>query len=208
MSYGLAVQISAREAASMLATLGLGRGQARRVLDAGLAGRPTRAAGASLYDADNVSALLERRLLTAGDLDPACQEEMFLARVSPRAAHGERPPGWRGADLTAPPAEQRAAIRSGWRLSPYARLRIRLRVERDGFMPLVATVCGFVVLGADLVAACPDDERLDAHLSDERSTVDLEPPGRWFEPMRAARFVTGPGSPWSLWSRARGQRTW
>lgn len=186
------MQISAREAATILAVLGLGREQARRVLGAGVAGPGTLAGGVRLYDAAAVHRLLERPILTAVDLDPACREEMFVARVSPKVAAGGM-----------------AAIRSGWRLSPYARLRIRLRIERDGFMPLVATVCGFVVLGANMVAARPDQaDRPTAHLSDGRSVIDLDPPGRWFEPMREARFVTGPGSPWTLWSETRGQRTW
>lgn len=186
------MQVSAREASEILAAAGLSRQQARRVLAAGLAGPGLKTRSATLYDEASVRDLLSRPCLGAIDLDPACREEMFVARVSPAAAAGGQ-----------------EAVRSGWRLSPYARLRIRVRVDRDGFMPFVATVCGFVVLGANLVDARPDQRPdVEANSTDERTVLDVEPPGAWFDTFRASRFVTGPGSPWTLWSAARGHRTW
>lgn len=179
--------ISGREAAEILGALGLSREQARRVLHTGVAGPGQRLRGSLLYDAAAVCRLLERPALAAANLDEVCRREMFVARV-------------RRADVLASWEERLAAVRTGWHLSPYARLRIKLRVERDGFLPFLATVCGFVVLGADLVAAlrAPDD----------RTVLDLRQPGAWFTPLQHTRFVTGPGGPWTLWSAERGHRTW
>lgn len=182
-----AAMVSAREAAEILRPLGLSREQGRRVLHTGVAGPGQRLRGSLLYEKAAVCRLLDRPALAAANLDEACRREMFVGRV-------------RRADVAAPWEAQLASVRTGWHLSPYARLRIKLRVERDGFLPFVATVCGFVVLGADLVAAC--------RTPDDRTVLDLRPPGAWFAPLQHTRFVTGPGGPWTLWSAERGHRTW
>lgn len=179
--------VSAREAAEILSILGLSREQSRRVLHTGVAGPGQRLRGSLLYQEAAVRRLLKRPALAAANLDEACRQEMFVGRVT-------------RADVTAVWEDRIAAVRTGWHLSPYARLRIKVRAERDGFLPFIATVCGFVVLGADLVAA--------RRTPDDKTVLDLRPPGGWFAPLRHTRFVTGPGGPWTLWSAERGHRTW
>jgi hypothetical protein len=164
------VLISTREAAQILAATGLTRDRARWLLQAGFAGEGMRTRGSLLYDEARVRALLEWPAVDPSALDGARRSGIFLARVMG-------------------PIDGRT-----WNLSPYTRLQIRLAIETQGYLPFIATVCGFVASGANITAVWPGSSG-----SGEDSTLDLDEPGEWFAPFRSSRFVTGPGGAWLLW---------
>jgi len=194
------VLISAREAAQILAATGLTRDRTRWLLQAGFAGEGMRTRGSLLYDEARVRALLEWPAVDPSALDGACRSGIFVARVMDL-----RVMDLRVMELGPDPIADRT-----WQLSPYARLQIRLAIETQGYLPFVATVCGFVASGANITAVWPGSSgRLPDHGSGDQgsgdqgsgegSTLDLAEPGEWFEPFNNSRFVTGPGGPWLLW---------
>ena len=172
--------ISARQAAERLGVQGVTRRQARELLSAGFAGDPVVTRGAHLYDADRVDELAGWTRLRWPDVMRACPHGLFVAR--------------RFVDVRTPRCEQLAAVRGEWRLSPWSALELRFRVERGGPVPLVATVCGHVALGAEI-----------QHVRGDRTgrwQFGLEDPGLWFEGMSGHRLWTGPGRPWVWWPGA------
>lgn len=100
--------------------------------------------------------------------------------------------------MTAPPGQQREAARKWWFLSAYTRLEIRLRVASEGFVPFVATVSGFVVLGADIAAVYA--EAAGSGRRTPRCEFELREPGAWFDVWQGRRLATGPGGPWRMWT--------
>ena len=87
--------------------------------------------------------------------------------------------------------EQLEAASRWFRRSPWTRMLIRHRARSRRFVPFVATLGGFVVLGADIVDVEVDD-RLGAALT-------LTGPGAWFADRRGGRFDRGRGSRWQWW---------
>jgi len=196
--------ISGREAAERLAGIGVGREPARQALLAGVAGPGERRRGVLLYDEQAVRRLLVEPVDIA-TLSEDCWGGMFVGRVGPRTdVSGDPSPSdprqsehrqsagrqWRGADLTAPMEEQRDGVRMYWRIAPLSRLCMEQLVRRRGFVPFVATVSGFVVVGGDITGLQPGPSGV---------ALTLAEPSEWFEPLRGARFVTGAGGPWAWW---------
>lgn len=178
--------ISSREAAQILSATGLTRDRARRVLLAGFAGEGLRTRGSLLYEDARVRALLEWPVVDPRVLRDTCRQGVFVARLRDLGSEPSTPPS---ADLR---------LRQ-WQLSPWARLEMRRVVETQGFLPLVATVCGFVAVGANITAVWPGRSSSPEGSSGQGSTLDLDEPGEWFEQFRNRRLVTGPGSAWLLW---------
>jgi hypothetical protein len=168
--------ITSREAEARLAYPGLARRQARRVLAAGLAGPAMATRSAVLYQAEAVNDLTCWPVLTEAEVDVACPSGVFVAR--------------RDLDLMSPRAEVVQALREGWDLSPYTSAWIRAVCQQDGCLPFVATVGGFVALGAEITGV--------AQTADRQRRLDLRDAGEWFEMFRGARFPTGPGRDWVL----------
>jgi hypothetical protein len=139
--------------------------QARQVLAAGLAGEPLRERGFVLYDGDLLLALIGRESATEGLLDAVCPHGLFVARREPGGA------GW-------------PALRRGWRFSPWTAVWLKVRIETYGPFPVVATVGGFVVACADMVAASVGGSLALAH------------PGAWSEQLEDRHLPTGPGRDW------------
>ena len=162
--------ISAREAARRLEATGVGRRRTRQLLQCGVAGQPTAAGGALLYDADRVEALCAWPSLSLDDIDEVCPRGVFLAR--------------RYVSCQLPTAELDREWGGDWALSPLTAISLRLTIERDGYFPFVGAVCGLVTFGADVTVVRPET----------RSTYRLTfaPPGEWFESIREHR-VTAPG---------------
>ena len=181
--------VSGREAAGLLGTIGLEREAARRALLAGVAGPAQRSRGALLYDEASVKQLLVDPV-DPGALSMDCWDGMFVGRVGPRRAAQDEYRQWRGADLTAAVAEQRDGVRMYWRIAPLTYMCIQRLVERRGFVPFVATVSGFVVVGGNITGLQGGPRGVALMLA--------EPTG-WFEPLRGGRFVTGAGGPWAWW---------
>jgi hypothetical protein len=164
------------QAARVLAGVGLNRSRARQVLAAGLAGEPIRTSSALLYDAATVQALVERPVVTWRDVAAMDLHTLFVAR-------GEVDPS-----LSRP--EQVRALSEAWRFELFVDVELAWRVERFGPVAFVATVCGFVVFGAELSRFRPRTLARAGALSE---------PGPWFGAFRDMRFPTGPGRPWVLW---------
>lgn len=169
--------LTERQAAELLGELGLPRERARRALLAGIAGRGIRTRAATLYEEAEVRALMKPPI-DGSELAPECQRGMFVARVG-------------AADLLAPMQAQRDAVRMHWQINPWVRVHLSIRIEEKGFVPFLATMSGFVVLGGDIIGGSLDDEF--------GAALDLDEPGHWFDPLRGRRFLTGPGNPLLLW---------
>lgn len=170
--------ISAREAAARLSAIGMPRRQARLALAAGLAGDPLRTSAATLYDDARVDELVGRPLVARGAVFRECPSGLFLDR--------------RAVDLRDLEQRGTAAVEE-LRLGTWGGALLGLSVRHDGPLPYVAAVCGFVVLGADVIDVLPGGEG--------RHRLDLAEPGPWFAAWRGRRFPTGPGREWSLLGR-------
>lgn len=201
--------ISGRAAARMLAGVGVGRSAARRVLAAGFAGGPTvDGGGRPGYDAARVRALVARPLLDGHEVAARLGGDLFVVR---------RP----GLVLGGDDGSLREQVASDWELSWWLRFIVRTKIEGSGPLPMLATVSGFVALGAELtdIARSPDSADHGGDRSGAGSLPDwsdaypqnwamstlggpcrlvLRPPGTWFEPLRRTRVRTGPGAPWWL----------
>jgi hypothetical protein len=170
--------ISQREAAGVLDQGGVARRQARDLLRAGFVGAPIRAGNVCLYDRAAVEDLASWPRLSLPELDRLCPAGVFVARRAP--------------DLTADRATQLASVSAGWQMSPWTWLWLSTKVDACGSVPFVATVAGYVALGADIAAA----ERPEAAVG--TTSLVLAEPGAWFEGVRRRRVQTGPGREWVL----------
>jgi hypothetical protein len=165
--------ISGREARAILEGAGVSPRGARRVLASGLAGVPVVTRAAHLYDDERVREVAGRLKLTWHDLEDICPAGILIAR--------------RDLDVTATRAEQLAAVRDGWEvISMWRRWQLCDAVRRHGRLPFVASVSGFVALGADIVGFGDGSDLL------------LDPPGAWFSSLEERRLPTGQGRPWRL----------
>lgn len=200
-----------RQAGQHLQRMHLGRDAARSALKAGVAGAPIEVRSGLLYDAAAVRAVFDAA-------DEPCQvrvrtdRPIFVARVGPRRPDPQNSfRSWQGADVLAPLAEQRDAVRAWWHLGDRIYALVRGVGEVKG-MPFVATFGGLVVLGAEITG-------IDAALLDEgvrvsrarraawrqgaaytrlASAFTLTDPGPWFDDQLGRRFSTGPGGPFRL----------
>jgi len=94
--------------------------------------------------------------------------------------------------MTAPMSEQLDAVCRWWHISLYTQILFQAWVERDGYLPFLATVSGFVVVGADLIGIDP--------WCREGTSFRLREPSGWFDPFRHSRLPVTRGGPWQLWS--------
>jgi hypothetical protein len=181
------MEITAREAARRLeARHRLSRDLARRVLAAGLAGSGRRTTGALLFEEAAVAALLDRPMCERWLLD---QWRPLILRLG-RGRAFQVADGWE---------QQAATTRSGWYLT--GRVHQALRTRPSGRHPVVATLGGFLVFGADLVGTRLDDgpftpTRSRPHPS---STLDLEPPMYWWGDFEGSWLPINNGPTWTLW---------
>lgn len=180
--------VTQREAARRLATVGVSRARARRLLHCGLAGEPVTCAGALLYDAELVEALVAREHVDLEDLASACPDGVFVAR--------------RDVDVLEGTASVRTAVSGGWPLSLARGLWLAMRAERGAPVPLVATVCGFVVHGAEIERVVEEVAARPTRRDPYEMRFELADPGPWFEVFENRRFHTGSGRPWTFcgWS--------
>lgn len=167
--------VTTRGAAGILGGAGLTWKAARAVLLSGLAGPGERVGNAVLYEAAEVERLLSRPWVQPRGIERAFVARLAAGRLVLRqgAAAAET-----GAEL-----EQ---VRHGWVTDAITRVRLRLAVEEQGYFPFVATVSGFVVLGADIVGVGV-------------RTLELAPPGAWWKRYAGHRLATGRGHHWTFW---------
>lgn len=101
--------------------------------------------------------------------------------------------------------DQLGAVRGPWPVSVWERIRIRTLIAEQGFVPFVATVCGFVAVGANItgVTARHPEGRITGDGENWRgipgADLDLAPPGPWFDLFRDTRMPGGRGAHWRLW---------
>lgn len=181
--------ISTTEAAERLADHGLSRERTRLLLETGVAGPPVRSSGAVQYDEARVAALRHWPTVEEGQLEDACPRGLMVARLAPH----------RRLDLTDAPAEQRRSISDDWHVPRAPRLLTFGRSALGQRTPLVATVSGYVLLGAEVTAMEPDGR--------SRCRLLLDEPGEWYDALRGRRWFPGRGGPalllWGWPSRRR-----
>jgi hypothetical protein len=163
--------LSGRQAAQILHAAGISVRQARRILDLRLAGEPVMMPGAHLYQAALVEDLAARPVLTRSEVASWFPSGLFVARRDVPALAGRD--------------EQLAVVQPRWPLPTWVNATLGVRLWATGPMPFVATVTGFVVLGAELVALHREDA--------EHVSLELAPPGAWFASLRESRIALGPG---------------
>jgi hypothetical protein len=174
--------VSARQAASIMWRAGVNRDRSRRLLEAGFAGGGVRTTGSLLFEHDRVQALAAWSHVESEELVRTCPDGVYVARLGPDAEFILDTPWDAQIEvLSAVPHD----------LSAVTRAFVRSRIQSHGLLPWVATVCGFVAVGADL-----EGFRTDA---EGESSFVLARPGHWFETLCGRRFETGPGRPWSVW---------
>lgn len=169
------MMISERQAALRLGVVGIPSRQARLALAVGLAGDAVRTTAATLYDERRVAELVDRPSVDEAALPGTCPDGVLVDRrvVEPRRFDED------GLSAVEPLV-----------LGPWATAAVGMSVDRHGWFPLVATVYGFVVIGADIV-----DIESGA---DGMARLDLRPAGPWFGSFRQRRWRTGPGPSWLL----------
>ena len=170
--------ISSRQAAVRLSDVGLSRRRANLALEAGLAGDPIRTSAAVFYDSARVDELVSRPPVERGAVTRECPFGLFLDR---------RVVDVRGFQVLGTGAVDEL------RLGSWGGAILGISIRQHGPLPYVATVCGFVVLGADIVDVLPG--------ADGRCRLDLTDAGPWFESWRGRRWPTGPGREWTLLGR-------
>lgn len=161
--------ITQRAATTLLSAAGLSRQPALRLLATGVAGAPHAVGPTLVYNRGCVEAVAARRALTDSEIDHACPAGLFVVRRQTLP----------GEDLT-----------RDWPLSPPTRIYLRWRIAQAGSFPLLVTVSGFVLSGAEL---------LDLQVtSGDLTNLILGPPGPWFEHFQEQRVPSGPGRPWQI----------
>ena len=178
--------ISEREATAIIeAYADLTRTPARRLLRTGIAGAPERDASGRLgYDRAAVEAVARRTVVDERSLEETFRFGLLVARLSPSQE-------W---DVDAPVEEQRRHLGGPWDIPLLRHVGLTTYTRSSGgFYPLVATVSGYVVAGADIVEPCTDG----------RGRLVLAEPGAWFDELRERRWFRGRGgAPLDWWQPA------
>jgi hypothetical protein len=183
--------VSGREARRILAPAVSGDAQATAVLQAGLAGAPLTTGRGPLYDERLVRALAGKAVIDEYALAAACPLGLYVARLA-RSVQVDATQPW--ADLT---RSLGSVPRMPGLTSPLLGVRITLSGRR---LPWVATLCGFVVTGGEILGLREVPRQAMAFV--------LEPPGMWFSVLEERRLPTTVGGrPWHLWIPPLDRRT-
>lgn len=165
--------ITGRGARAVLEEAGVSTRLARTALSCGLAGEAVRTTAAHLYDEARVRELATRPVIRGGAFLDACPQGYFIAR--------------REIQVAVPREELIRQVAHGWTsVGMWTWTFLGLRVQRLGRVPFVATVAGFIVLGADIIDLEPG------------CGLTLAPPGAWFEPFESGRLPMGRGQSWVI----------
>jgi hypothetical protein len=175
--------LSANQAARVLAEIGIARTQAQALLASGLAGSGMRAGGALLYDEQRVRELAARRVVDPDELSAACPHGLYIARIDRT----------RGVDVTSGWAELARRLALQPPMPAMTRALLGARMAAYPQLPWVATLCGYVVLGADALGAVVATSGSIA--------FTLAPPSSWFNVIVDRVLPTGRGGrPWVVWT--------
>jgi hypothetical protein len=174
--------VSRREAVRILRPVVRGEAQARSLLASGLAGEGVSTGLGKLYDDARVRSLLDRPLVDEDDLVRHRLPGLYVARLA-------RDVAFRAGD---PWPEIAAAVSRMPEMPPLSAALLGVQVRAFTRLPWVATVAGYIALGADLVGF----ERGE----DGTNRFVLQQPGAWWAFLSDRRFPTRPGGrPWHVW---------
>jgi hypothetical protein len=164
--------ISGRQARELLGEAGISERRTRIALASGLAGPVVRSGTAHLYEARWVIGLGQRRVVSHEEIHERCPVRVFVSRRPVSVASG-----------TAQLREELSVIPG--QISPYSAMALWCSDAMPGGTQFLATVAGFVVLGANVVRA------RGQHLV-------LGDPGPWFDGLMGAQLLTGKGRQWKF----------
>lgn len=181
------MQITSTQACERLGSLHLlGRNQALRVLQSGLAGERTQLGTGYGYDSDALDALLARPRCTDEALD---RHKPFIARIGRN----------RPFDARATWNEQREELADGWYLPRLALEQMRGRHP----VPFLATLSAWVVFGGKIVGYEKTSTEPVAVQPQNRShaltRLRLAAPGDWFSEFEGTWLPIENGATWTLW---------
>ncbi|MDT0201018.1 hypothetical protein [Nocardioides sp. AE5] len=186
--------VSARQASSMLGTLGISRQSARRALLAGIAGRPIRSAGALLYREDRVRSLV-KPALDPDALPPPLHNGVIVGALTT------------GPDLGVPARATSQGMKTEVNIALITAALLRFAVKLGHPIPYVATVAGFVVAGAEVAGIAPVDAeqghvaRRSTNNAGVRVRLALRPPGDWYAAIHLERLAVPSGTNLSIHPR-------
>lgn len=127
-----------------------------------------------MYDRDRVAELAGWPIIDESQLDDAAPNGVGVARLVEQS--------W---TVSARLDERRTACAGPWEIGLVFRLAIAAYVDVLGAFPLIATVSGFIVDGADVVAP--------VGFADGPCTLELATPGAWFDAVHGYRWFPGRG---------------
>ena len=156
----------------MLLDAGVPDRRARTALACGIAGSPIRTSAAHLFDADRVAELGSRQVIGHAALLARCADGYFVTK---------RP---MPVDVDSDTLRQQVSEIPG-QISVWTALGIVGTDLRPGGTALIATVAGFVVLGATV-------------LKRHGRRLVLGDPGVWLDGLERTQLLTGKGRQWQL----------
>lgn len=172
--------ITTTEAGRMLAGVDVRRESARRLLNAGFAGRGLRVGAAVLYDDAAVAALMEWPWLHPNELQPPCDLGMLVIRAG------------LGADVLDDRVDAFAQVTQPFIMSALTRALMRAGIARNGFYPAVITVSGFVAWVGEVTEV--------QLIQGRRTQVQMRHAGPWQHALRGHRLDVRNGGPWTIWT--------
>ncbi len=203
--------LTQRAAAQILhEDLGIHPETARRLLAAGLLGRPRVTSLACFHSRDSVDAFVAAQRARAAL--PTPDRNLVFVRVGNGRVR-----------LGATEQHQLDRLSDGWRMSPQWRALCRGVVDAGApAVGFVVTMAGYVVSGADIVGAEWMGHDLEVEeqrtMSPLLTRFDLRPPGEWYDEWRGVLLPTRAGgaalrvwplgwpAPWDRSSRDRSSR--
>lgn len=169
--------ITQRAAARILARQGLSLSACQQLLATGIAGPPTEAGSVVLHDQAAVERLARALPVRTLDVHRGCPYGYVVVRI----------PRGQAFDVAASGEEQRRILAGPWPLDARVRTIVWVRTYHAMPMPLVATVAGFVVAGAEITGF------VDTADAGRGTAFSLAPPGDWLEPFRGRPCASGKG---------------
>jgi len=172
--------ISEREAARVLASLGLSRSSSQHLLSTGIAGTAFRAGGMKLYDATRVCEVASRVPVSAQETRRLFPGGALVARVS----------RGRVVDAAAEWPQTAEELAGPWpQLSGGPGILLWLENLSGRSVPLMLSVAGCVVSGATITGVLRPSETRGPG-----TTFALAAPGQWLEEVRGRMLTFGRGA--------------
>jgi len=186
--------VSGREAIRILKPVVSGDKQAQRVLRSGLAGAALPTSAGPMYDEQLVRALVGRPFVDVSRLVTVCPHGLYISRIARTVE----------VDVSAPWPDLVAALALVPEIPTLTMALVGVQMTAWDGLPWVATLCGWVVLGAEAQGIRGQGIKRQGIQGEEapgRRSFDLRPPGDWFGAFEGRRLPTSRGGrPWYLWT--------